>query len=83
MLADAATIIVPAHVQQSPAKSMALPLPRIYPVPEVATTNRLRTTIKKKKVKFSAVIYLYAILKLFTCYIMSRLIAYIILRLQN
>ena len=41
-LADEATIIVPAQVQQSPAKSTALPaLPRTYPVPEVATTNML------------------------------------------
>lgn len=40
-LADAATIMVPAHVQQSPEKSMAWPLPRTNPVPEVATTSML------------------------------------------
>ena len=33
--------MVPAQVQQSPAKSTALPLPRTNPVPEVATTSML------------------------------------------
>lgn len=42
-LAEAATIIVPVQVQQSPAKSMALPLPNANPVPDVATTNMLHT----------------------------------------
>lgn len=33
--------MVPAQVQQRPAKSTALPLPRTNPVPEVATTSML------------------------------------------
>ena len=44
--ADAATIMVPAQVQQSPARSIVLPLPKTNPVPEVATTSILQQRCK-------------------------------------
>lgn len=41
--------MVPAQVQQRPAKSTAFPLPSTYPVPEVATTSILPKRIQKQK----------------------------------
>lgn len=40
--------MVPAQVQQSPPRSIVLPLPRTNPVPEVATTSMLEQGCKSK-----------------------------------
>jgi hypothetical protein len=58
-LAEAATIIVPAQVQESAAQSTLALLPRTNPAPEVATTSMLdgskSTSFSKKYNKINTI----------------------------